>query len=181
MLNRFIKPWFWRSTHGVTSTTHDFDVQRMILTFNARSDVNNAWLWRSTHDFDVQRMILTFNTWFWRSAHDPTLTTHDFDVLHRTRRWQRTILTFNAWFWRSTHDFDVQRMILTFNAWFWRSTHDFDVQCTTQCWQRTTRRRQRKEKQNRYLRFGLQLRCFGWINAYRKLKIVASVATACMS
>jgi hypothetical protein len=160
----------------------------MILTFNARSDINNAWFWRSTHDLtstthdsDVQRMILTFNAWFWRS-------THDFDVLHTTRRWQRTILTFctgpdvdNARFWRSTHDFDVQRMILTFNAWFWRSTHDFDVQCTTQCWQRTTRRRQRKEKQNRYLRFGLQLRCFGWINAYRKLKIVASVATACMS
>ena len=167
----------------------------MILTFNARSDVNNAWFWRSTHDLtstahdsDVQRMILTFNAWFQRSTHDPTLTTHDFDVQHM-------ILTFctrpdvdNARFWRSaqdptltTHDFDVQRMILTFNAWFWRSTHDFDVQCTTQCWQRTTRRRQRKEKQNRYLRFGLQLRCFGWINAYRKLKIVASVATACMS
>jgi hypothetical protein len=146
----------------------------MILTFNARSDINNAWLWRSTHDFDVQRMILTFNAWFWRS-------THDFDV-------QRMILTFNTWFWRSaqdptltTHDFDVQRMILTFNAWFWRSTHDFDVQRTTRCWPRTTQRRQRKEKQNRYLRFGLQLRCFGWINAYRKLKIVASVATACMS
>jgi hypothetical protein len=161
MLNRFIKPWFWRSTHGVTSTTHDFDVQRMILMFNARSDVNNAWLWRSTHDFDVQRMISTFNARpnidnarLWRS-------THDFDILRMTRRWQRTILTFNAWFWRSTHDFDVQR--------------------TTRCWQRTTRRQQRKEKQNRYLRFGLQLRCFGWINAYRKLKIVASVATACMS
>ena len=159
MLNRFIKPWFWRSTHGVTSTTHDFDVQRMILTFNARSDVNNAWLWRSTHDFDVQRMILTFNTWFWRSAHDPTLTTHDFDVLHRTRRWQRTILTFNAWFWRSTHDFDVQR--------------------TTRCWQRTTRRQQRKEKQNWYLRFGLQLRCFGWINTYRKFKN-SSLSGNCM-
>jgi hypothetical protein len=104
MLNRFIKPWFWRSTHGLTSTTHDFDVQRTI--------------WRQ------QRMTLTFNAWFWRS-------THDFDVQRTTQHWQRTTLTFNTWFWRSshdptltTHDFDVQRMILTFNAWFWRSTHD---------------------------------------------------------
>jgi hypothetical protein len=117
MLNRFIKPWFWRSTHGLTSTTHDFDVQRTIWHQQRMTLTFNAWFWRSTHDFDVQRMILTFNAWFWRS-------THDFDVQHM-------ILTFctgpdvdNARFWRSMHDFHVQRMILTFNAWFWRSTHD---------------------------------------------------------